>query len=465
MVVIEKVKQTIERENLIENKDKILVALSGGPDSVCLLHILKKLEEYYNVKIYAAHLNHKIRGIEAQKDALYAAKLCDELEISFFVKAIDVPAYAKENKMTLEEAARKLRYDMLFEVKNRIGAKKIAVAHNLDDQAETVIMRLIRGTGITGLKGMDYKRSDGVIRPLMDVLKSDILSYCEENKLDPKIDHTNLETEYTRNRIRLKLFPFIEHEFSTNIKDTVSRMANVLREDSDYLETEAQKIFEQQVLENTDKTIKLDTEELKSIHSSLVKRLIRIAIKTLVGTLEGIDNVHIEDTLSLIKNSKNQLKLNLPKGLMVYKTADGISFTFEEMFFENINYSYILKNDGYIEIDEIGMKIETKIMSKERCMALPTGQYTKAFDYDKIKGDLIVRSRLDGDRMKPMGLGGTKKLKDIFIDLKIPREKRNSIAVLSDEKGILWLMGYKISEDYKIDENTTKVIRISCKTL
>jgi tRNA(Ile)-lysidine synthase len=242
-------------------------------------------------------------------------------------------------------------------------------------------------------------------------------------------------------------------------------MANVLREDSDYLEAEAQRIFEEQVLENTNETIKLDIEELKGTHSSLVKRLIRMAIKTLAGTLEGIDNVHIEDILSLIKNSKNQLKLNLPKGLMVYKTTDGLIFTFEEISFENVNYNYILKPDGYIQIDEIGMRIESKIMSKERCIALPTGQYTKAFDYDKIKGDLIVRSRLDGDRMKPMGLGGTKKLKDIFIDLKIPREKRNSIAVLSDDKGILWLMGHKISEDYKIDENTKRVIRITCKTL
>ncbi len=464
-MLIEKIRQTIEREKLIENHDKILIALSGGPDSVCLLHALKNLEINYNIKIYAAHLNHKIRGIEAQKDALYAAKLCDELEIPFFVKAIDVPAYAKDKKMTMEEAARKLRYDMLFEVKRRIGANKIAVAHNLDDQAETVLMRLIRGTGITGLKGMDYKREDGVIRPLMDTLKVDILSYCEKNNLKPRIDHTNLETEYTRNKIRIKLLPFIEQEFSSNIKDTISRMANILREDSDYLEVEAQKIFESQVLELSDTKIRLDIEELRSIHSSLAKRLIRIAIKNMYKTLDGVDNIHIEDVLSLVRNNKNQIKLNLPKGLMVYKTSDNLIFSFEEISFENKNYNYILKVDGYIEIDEIGRRIESKVMSKEKCMTLPTGQYTKAFDYDKIKGDLIVRSRLEGDRMKPMGLGGTKKLKDILIDLKIPREKRNSIAILSDDKGILWLMGHRISEDYKIDENTKRVIRISCKTL
>lgn len=464
-MVIEKIKQTIDRENLIENKDKILVALSGGPDSVCLLHALKKLETYYNIKIYAAHLNHKIRGMEAQKDALYAAKLCDELGIQFFVKAVDVPAFAKEMKMTLEEAARQIRYNMLFEVKSKISADKIAVAHNLDDQAETVLMRLIRGTGITGLKGMDYKREDGVIRPLMDTKKAKIVSYCEANNLKPRIDHTNLEIEYTRNKIRLKLLPYIEQEFSPHIKETISRMSNVLREDSEYLDNETQKIFDKEILEHNDDRIRLDFEELKVMHPSLAKRLIRLSIKTVLGTLEGIENVHIEDVLMLIKSPKNQLKLNLPKGLMVYKASDGLIFTMKEISFENRSFNYILKSDGYIDIDEIDLHIESKIMTKERCMMLPTGQYTKAFDLDKIKGELIVRSKLDGDRMKPMGLGGTKKLKDIFIDLKIPREKRNMIAVLCDDSGILWVIGHKISEDYKIDENTKTVLRITCKTL
>jgi len=464
-MVIDGIKQTIEREKLITRGDKILVALSGGPDSVCLLHALKSLESTYGIRIYGAHLNHKIRGIEAQKDAMYAAKLCDKLEIPFFVKAIDVPEFAKIHKLTLEEAARKVRYNMLFEVKSKINADKIAVAHNLDDQAETVLMRLLRGSGIKGLKGMDYFREDGIIRPLMDVEKKDIIKYCENHELNPRIDHTNSEEEYTRNKIRLKLIPFIEKEFSHNIKETLSRTANILREDNAHLEKNAKLIFEKEVIVISKDTVKMDSEELLSCEYSISKRLIRMAIEKISGSLEGIENIHVEDVISLSRNPKNQAMINLPKGIFVYKRPEGIYITTKEMIEKTVTFSHNLEFDDYVEIPEVNMAIESKIMSKEKCMMLPTGQFTKAFDIDKIKGPLTVRARIDGDRMRPMGLGGTKKLKDIFIDLKIPREKRDEVPLVTDKEGILWMVGYKISEDYKIDENTEKVIRITCKPL
>ena len=464
-MVIDGIKQTIEREKLITRGDKILVALSGGPDSVCLLHALKSLESTYGIRIYGAHLNHKIRGIEAQKDAMYAAKLCDKLEIPFFVKAIDVPEFAKIHKLTLEEAARKVRYNMLFEVKSKINADKIAVAHNLDDQAETVLMRLLRGSGIKGLKGMDYFREDGIIRPLMDVEKKDIIKYCENHELNPRIDHTNSEEEYTRNKIRLKLIPFIEKEFSHNIKETLSRTANILREDNAHLEKNAKLIFEKEVIVISKDTVKMDSEELLSLDYSISKRLIRMAIEKVSGNLEGIENIHVEDILSLSRNPKNQAMINLPKGIFVYKRPEGIYITTKEMIEKTVTFSHNLEFDDYVEIPEVNMAIESKIMSKEKCMMLPTGQFTKAFDMNKIKGPLTVRARIDGDRMRPMGLGGTKKLKDIFIDLKIPREKRDEVPLVTDKEGILWMVGYKISEDYKIDENTEKVIRITCKPL
>lgn len=464
-MVIEEIKQTIEREGLINKGEKVLVALSGGPDSVCLIHALKKLESTYGIRIYGAHLNHKIRGIEAQKDAMYAAKLCDKLEIPFFVKAIDVPEYAKENKLSLEDAARKIRYNMLFEVKSRINADKIAVAHNLDDQAETVLMRLMRGSGLKGLKGIDYLREDGIIRPLMDVSKDEINKYCEIHKLEPRIDKTNLEDEYTRNKIRLKLIPFIEEEFSHNIKETLARTANILREDSSYLDREANIYFDKEATIVSKDTIKFDSDELIAIHPSISKRIIRLGIEKIYGGLEGIENIHIEDVLNLSKNSKNQAMINLPKGIFVYKRPEGVYITLKEMVEKIVSFNHNIEYDDSVEIPEINMVIESKVMSKEKCMMLPTGQYTKAFDIDKIKGSLRVRARVDGDRMRPMGLGGTKKLKDIFIDLKIPRDKRDKIPLISDDEGILWMVGHKISEDYKIDENTEKVIRITCKPL
>lgn len=461
-MLLDSVKQTIEREHLVDKGDRILVALSGGADSVCLLHCLKKLEEQYDVKIYAAHLNHKIRGIDAQRDAMYAAKLCDSMDITFFVKAVDVPSYAKEHKLTMEEAARKVRYEMLFEIKDRIRADKIAVAHNLDDQVETVMMRLLRGSGTHGLKGMDYKREDGIIRPLMDVMKADIISYCEVNRLQPCIDKTNFESEYTRNNIRLNLIPYIEKEFSPTIKTMLSRMANILREDNSFLEEQSQRVFFRDA-DIAQEHVKLQVDDLKMLHPAIVKRVLRLAIKQIMLSLEGIENVHIEDILSLISSEKTRAMLNLPKGLIVYKRPEGIFFTRKPIQQELTSYQYVLTPGENIYISEVQMKVESKLLTKEKCMALPIGNMMKAFDIDKIKGDLVIRNRQDGDKMRPMGLGGTKKLKDIFIDLKIPREKRDSIPIVCDEQGILWIVGYKISEDYKIDENTQNVLRISFK--
>ena len=457
--------QTIQRENLIKDGDKILVALSGGPDSVVLLHTLTNLKSRYNIKLYAAHLNHKIRGMEAQKDAMYAAQLCDSLGVTFFVKAVDVPLYASENKLTLEEAARKVRYDMLFEIKQKISADKIAVAHNLDDQAETILMRMLRGTGIKGLKGMDYIRDGCVIRPLMDVQKNDILEYCKENGLSPRIDKSNLEPDYTRNKIRLNLIPYIENEFTPNLKETLSRMSNIIREDSDYLEKEAEKFFRKEAVFLSGNIVKIDTLDIEHLHNSMKKRLVRLCIHHCLKNLEGIESIHIDDVLSLMKSGRNETVLNLPKGLLVYKKPDGLYFTLSQIEHTVNCFEYSLIPGEEVVIEEIGMKIESKVMAKEKCILLPTGQFTKAFDLNKIKGDIKIRTRAEGDKMKPMGLGGTKKLKDIFIDMKVPRDKRDSIPVVCDDEGIIWLVGYKISEDYKIDDSTTTVVRLSCKSL
>lgn len=461
-MLLDSVKHTIEKENLFDMGDRVLVALSGGPDSVCLLHCLKKIEDNYKLKIFAAHLNHKIRGIEAQKDAMYAAKLCDSLEVPFFVKAVDVPLYAMERKLTLEEAARNVRYQMLFEIKEKIGADKVAIAHNLDDQAETVLMRLLRGTGINGLKGMDYKRKDGIVRPLLDVLKSQIEEYCIENNLDPRLDKTNLETDYTRNKIRINLIPFIENGYAQNIKMILSRMANILREDNDFLEREAKTLFLKDSF-FSEEMVRIHGDDLKFLHPALQKRIIRYSITHILKSLEGIESVHIEDVLNLVYNPKKQAVINLPKGLLVYKRPEGLIFTTKTISYNTNGFCYEVVPGESISIPEINWVIETKVMSKEKCMMLPTGNLTKAFDIEKIKGNIVVRTRQDGDRMRPMGLGGTKKLKDIFIDMKIPREERDETPLICDQESIIWLVGHKISEDYKIDENTKKVLRICCK--
>src|SRR5699024_6346005 len=204
-MVFEKVLNTINKYNLIESGDKIVIGISGGPDSVCLLHILNRLKDKLDIELYAAHLNHQIRGIEAQKDALYVSEICKEMGIIYFIKSIDVPKYCEENSLSIEEGARKLRYEMFDEIKQKTRSNKIAIGHNLNDQAETVLMRIMRGTGLQGLRGIEYIRENSIIRPLLDIERKDIEQYCEVHNLNPRIDESNLENIYTRNKIRLEL--------------------------------------------------------------------------------------------------------------------------------------------------------------------------------------------------------------------------------------------------------------------
>ena len=242
-MIFEKTLSTIKKYNLIEKGDKIVLGLSGGPDSVCLLHILNRLREVLDIEVYAAHLNHQIRGLEAQQDALYVSQLCESLGVTFFVKSINVPQYCKDNKLSLEEGARKLRYEMFFEIKESLNANKIAIAHNMNDQAETVLMRMMRGTGLQGLKGIDYIRDGVIIRPILDIERSEIEAYCEEHKLNPRIDSTNLESIYTRNKIRLELIPYMKENFNSNVTESIVRMSNSLKCDNELIEEEAIKQF------------------------------------------------------------------------------------------------------------------------------------------------------------------------------------------------------------------------------
>ena len=277
-MIFEKALSTIKKYNLIEKGDKIVLGLSGGPDSVCLLHILNRLREVLDIEVYAAHLNHQIRGLEAQQDALYVSQLCESLGVTFFVKSINVPQYCKDNKLSLEEGARKLRYEMFFEIKESLNANKIAIAHNMNDQAETVLMRMMRGTGLQGLKGIDYIRDGVIIRPILDIERSEIEAYCEEHKLNPRIDSTNLESIYTRNKIRLELIPYMKENFNSNVTESIVRMSNSLKCDNEFIEEEALKHFRNISCIN-EGNLEIKIEKFKNLHKSLKSRIIRHGIK------------------------------------------------------------------------------------------------------------------------------------------------------------------------------------------
>ena len=461
-MIFEKTLSTINKYNLIEKGDKIVLGLSGGPDSVCLLHILNRLKEVLDIEVYAAHLNHQIRGIEAQKDAFYISKLCEEMGITFFIKSINVPEYCEKNGVSIEEGARQLRYEMFSEIKDKTKANKIAIGHNLNDQAETILMRIMRGTGLQGLKGIDYIRDGVIIRPILDIERKDIEEYCKHYKLNPRIDQSNLESIYTRNKIRLDLIPYMKDNFNSNVIESIVRMGNSLRSDNDYLENEALIKFKDISKINSD-SVELKINSYTNLHSAIKVRVLRNAIKQILGDTNFIDQRHIDDIIELEDESKIDKVINLPRGIFVYRKKDSIIITNKEIVIEELEFCYNIPSNGFIKIREIGVVIETQVMSIDKYKRSKSDKSCKWFDFNKIEGGIVARNRRTGDKIKLSG--GSKKIKDLFIDIKIPKEDRSKVPIIADSQGILSVGNIRNSENYKIDSQTKEVLKVSFKKI
>lgn len=461
-MIFEKVLSTINKYELIKKGDKIVVGLSGGPDSVCLLHILSRMKDEWDLEIYAAHLNHQIRGIEAQKDAFYISKLCEDMGITFFIKSINVPEYCEKNGVSIEEGARQLRYEMFSEIKDKTKANKIAIGHNLNDQAETILMRIMRGTGLQGLKGIDYIRDGVIIRPILDIERKDIEEYCKHYKLNPRIDQSNLESIYTRNKIRLDLIPYMKDNFNSNVIESIVRMGNSLRSDNEYLENEALIKFKDISKINSD-SVELKINSYTNLHSAIKVRVLRNAIKQILGDTNFIDQRHIDDIIELEDESKIDKVINLPRGIFVYRKKDSIIITNKEIVIEELEFCYNIPSNGFIKIREIGVVIETQVMSIDKYKRSKSDKSCKWFDFNKIEGGIVARNRRTGDKIKLSG--GSKKIKDLFIDIKIPKEDRSKVPIIADSKGILSVGNIRSSENYKIDSQTKEVLKVSFKKI
>lgn len=463
-MIFKRVLKTIKEHNLIEDGDKIILGLSGGPDSVCLFHLLHRLKKIYNIEFFAVHLNHMLRGKEADEDENYVKKLCETYGVKCYSKAVDVNAFCKKNKLGIEEGARKVRYDLFEEIKTLVGANKVAIAHNTNDQAETIIMRLMRGTGISGLRGIEYKRKDGMIRPILDIEKKDIEAYCEQYDLKPKIDKTNLESVYTRNKIRLKLFPYMEKEFNKNVIKNIVRMSENVKTDSDFIEKFADNCFKDVCVVYNEK-VYIYLDKFTSLDLAIKSRIVIRAIEKVLGDIKSIDKKHIDKILKLLDEKKKGKKINLPRGLVAERSFDYIAVFLvdlskinENTVDLNSNYEYYINIGKRLYINELKKEVSFEKISIDEFNNIECKENMQFIDYDKLCGKLILRNRISKDKIKLSG--GTKKIKQLFISLKIPREKRYVTPVLEDENEIVLVLGHRISVNYKITQKTKWVLKI-----
>ena len=315
----QKVLETIKKYNLIKENDKIVVAVSGGPDSIAMLKILIDLKKEGKIKaeFYVSHINHMIRE-EAESDEEYVRKFCKKNGILFFVKRIDVVKMAKESKKGLEETGRKVRYDFFDEVMGKVGANKIAIAHNLNDKIETIFMNIMRGSGINGLKGIEPLKNNKYIRPLIECERFEIEKYCEEEKLNPRIDKTNFDNTYTRNKVRNIVIPYIKKEFNPNIIKTINRLSELVIEEETYFEKEVQKKYDEILIEENKKNIIMDLKKFNLQEKVIKSKLLLYTITRLLGSANGIEKIHIEDVIKLCNKNIGNKYLTPNKNIKIF---------------------------------------------------------------------------------------------------------------------------------------------------
>lgn len=300
----EKVIDTIEKYKLIQNGDRIVVGVSGGPDSICLINILYEIQKEKNItfELYVCHINHMIRE-EASSDEEFVKNYCKSKQIPFFAKHVKVEELAKDLKIGTEEAGRKVRYDFFGEILEKVNANKIATAHTKNDNAETVLMNIIRGSGTSGLKGITPLRENKYIKPLIEISRVEIEKYCKENKLNPRYDKTNNENIYTRNKIRNILIPLIEKEFNPNIIETIDRLSDLASKENEYLEKVTKETYEKLLIKEEKNEIILNLKRFNKENKVIKSRLILYTIKRLFGATNGLEKVHIDNIIKLCETN------------------------------------------------------------------------------------------------------------------------------------------------------------------
>ncbi|MBY6839086.1 tRNA lysidine(34) synthetase TilS [Clostridium botulinum] len=459
-----KVLSYIVDNNLIKSGDKILVALSGGPDSLCLLNILKELREELDIEIGAAHLNHLLRGEDAFKDEEFVISTCKEMNIPYYVKRVDINKYSKEHKLSSELAGRNVRYGFFDEILKKDGFNKIATAHNANDQAETIIFRLMRGTGLEGLGGIKVCREDKIIRPILCLTRKEVEKYIKEKNLNPRIDKTNFEKIYNRNKIRLDIIPYIQNNFNEDIVKTLNRMSLLIQKDNAFIERLCIKAYNEYCKKNTDSKFYILKKELFKEDQAIVTRIIRTALIEYSKSYYDFEMKHIYDILELSKKETGK-GINLPKNIYVENIYGDIKISSKMKEDIKVDKTEFLLNKKSIGEDRIqfnNYEFEISVLKNKstNLIDLKENKLVKYFDLDKINENILFRTRKNGDKITPLGMKGQKKLKDIFINMKVPKEERDLIPVICFDNDIAWILGLQISDNFKVTNNSKNILKI-----
>ena len=481
--MVKNVAEYMQKHHMLENGDTVIVGVSGGADSVCLLSVLSKLQEDMELNIIVAHVNHMFRET-AVRDEEFVQRLCKESDIPCEVKRADVASLAKEQGLSFEEAGRNIRYAFFEELLEKYDGDKIAVAHNKGDCAETMLFHLFRGSSLKGLGGI--RPVNGVvIRPLLDVTRQEIEDYLTANQISWQTDETNESVEYARNYIRHEIMPLAEKLYA-GAEERIADAATDLRDAEEYLEYKTKEAY-LQYCNLQDGGVLIRDKIVSEEHTTIISRVLYQAIAVVGGTVRDIGKVHVQEVMNLFGLQSGRM-ISLPAGMVAYRIAEGIfirrendggecatdrgadnSFcdgTPQTALGTGVSVALLSKED-LERGEEISFMlhnlgdVRARLLLNYELKNIPQKTYTKWFDYDKITKCPIFRKRTEGDFLTVNDEGGRKKLKEYFIQEKIPVYKRDETWVLADDNHIMWVPGYRISSFYKITEETKRVLEIT----
>ncbi|RKN65759.1 tRNA lysidine(34) synthetase TilS [Paenibacillus ginsengarvi] len=469
MELADKVENVISRDRLACEGDRIVVAVSGGPDSMALLHVLFLLAPKFRFELMACHINHGFRPEESEREAEVVAAFAGRLGIPCEIGRFDLPAYIAETGLNAQVAAREKRYAYLHETAERYGANKIALAHHADDQAETVMMRVLRGTGPSGLSGMAVRRTEKkveLIRPFLRIYKSEIERHCDVSGIPVCRDSSNVSRKYFRNVVRLDVLPYLQ-TYNEKLPESLNRLAEMMRAEDDWMEAETKARFDELVaLERKEGRVEcsLVANRFAALPVALQRRLIKLILNYVFSENDLADYERIETIReAIVREGGRSLTLDLHERLKLVREYDTVSFVRQRLS-DPVRYAYEITGPAtVISVPEAGMELACELVGTAAIGLTParrrTGRSEAFFDGDQVLFPLTVRGRQPGDRMEPLGLKGTKKVKDMFIDEKIPPSARDQFPLVLDAAGrVLWIPGLRRSAHAVVADTTTRVL-------
>ena len=461
-MLLEQVKRTIDRYHLLDKGDRLIVGVSAGVDSMVLLHLLNTYRQEFDLSLIVAHINHGLRPKESEKEAELVQKESERLGLTLEYGQFNVKEVQKVGGISLQDAARKIRFHFFNVLLQKYNANKIALGHNADDQVETILLRLMRGSGLKGLKGMLPIREGRVIRPLLEVWRREIESFAEEMKIPYLLDSSNLKKNYLRNRLRLTLIPLIEKEYQPNFKKIVLKISTILREENDYLERGAEEAYQKIVREEKD-ALSFKFSEYQFLHPAIQWRIIQKMLGRIYSgetVIEEREGMEVDQIYKKFHQLLPSFFIELPHGVSLEKRYDLVLIgkgwvkpvpPFEvELISPGRNYIEEIKRE--VVIEETGRDDKFKDLYGLPDVAL--------LDYQSLQFPLKMRNFRPGDRFRPLGVKGTQKLKEFFIDHKIPNFERPRIPLLISGEMIAWIVGYRIDERVKVTEKTQRVLNV-----